>query len=75
MAIFVNIAGAFDNLWWPALFRQLREMECPAAIYNMLRNYCTDRYVVLRCPGESVAKHITKGADKAQYVDQSFGTS
>lgn len=35
MAVFVDIAGAFDNLWWPALFRELREMGCPSNVYNL----------------------------------------
>lgn len=56
VAIFVDIARAFDNLWWSALFRELREMGSSSAIYRMLRSYCTDGYVVLRCPKETVDK-------------------
>lgn len=72
MAIFIDIAGAFDNLWWPALFRELRAMECPAALYGMLKSYCEDRYVLLRCPEETVQKHITKGCPQGSICGPIF---
>ncbi|KAG5867381.1 hypothetical protein JTB14_008497 [Gonioctena quinquepunctata] len=34
VAIFIDISGAFDNLWWPAFFGRLREMQCPGALYK-----------------------------------------
>ncbi|KAG5885679.1 hypothetical protein JTB14_001961 [Gonioctena quinquepunctata] len=50
VAIFIDISGAFDNLWWPAFFGRLREMQCPGALYKSFRSYCQDRYANLSCP-------------------------
>lgn len=30
--IFVDISDAFDNLWWPALFERLRQINYPLAL-------------------------------------------
>jgi hypothetical protein len=29
IALFIDISGAFNNLWWPTLFGELRDMNCP----------------------------------------------
>ncbi|KAK9701516.1 Reverse transcriptase (RNA-dependent DNA polymerase) [Popillia japonica] len=61
IALFVDISGAFDNLWWPALYERLRQMNCPQQIYKIVRSYCQDRYANMRCPGETISKKLTKG--------------
>lgn len=72
MTVFVDIAGAFDNLWWPALFRELREMQCPRDIYNVLRSYCSNRYVLMRCPERTIARRITKGCPQGSICGPIF---
>lgn len=61
VAIVVDIAGAFDHLWWPALFERLRDLKCPRALYNCFKNYCENREATLSCPGETITKEISKG--------------
>jgi hypothetical protein len=56
IALFIDISGAFNNLWWPTLFGELRDMNCPKYIYNILRSYCQDRYCTLQCPDEAVTR-------------------
>lgn len=50
--VFIDIAGAFDNLWWPVLFRELREMgweyRC-GALVKFVKTYTTKG-----CPQGSV---------------------
>jgi len=61
LALFVDISGAFDNLWWPSLFEELRRRGTPTYLYCLLRDYCRDREVTLTTLGGSVSKGITKG--------------
>lgn len=61
LAILVDIAGAFDNLWWPALFTRLRELRVPKALYNSILDYCKNRAVEWRKDSQKVVKQITKG--------------
>ncbi|XP_061719986.1 uncharacterized protein LOC133527111 [Cydia pomonella] len=47
VAISLDIEGAFDHAWWPALLSRLRAVHCPRNIYNIIYSYLTDRKVVL----------------------------
>lgn len=47
-------------------------MECPGNLYRMLSNYCADRYVVLRCPEETVSREITKGCPQGSVCGPVF---
>lgn len=44
VCLYVDISEAFDNLWWPALLRRLRDVQCPRVLYKNFRNYCGDHY-------------------------------
>jgi len=44
-ALFVDISGAFDNLWWPALLTRLGEQRIPQYLYNIIKGYLTQRRV------------------------------
>lgn len=72
IGVFVDISGAFDNLWWPALFARLRELECPSALYNSLKDYCRGRNATIRSPGVQVTKKITKGCPQGSILGPEF---
>ncbi|GJQ66396.1 hypothetical protein Trydic_g8498 [Trypoxylus dichotomus] len=72
IGVFVDIAGAFDNLWWPALFARLRRIGCPPALYKCFRSYCQDRYVIMRCPGQRIQKKVTKGCPQSSICGPEF---
>lgn len=70
VAIFVDIAGAFDNLWWPFLFSCLRKMNCPRSLYLSLQDYCKGRKVQLQ--GSDLSKGITKGCPQGSILGPEF---
>ncbi|XP_023212917.1 uncharacterized protein LOC111615713 [Centruroides sculpturatus] len=43
--LFIDIAGAFDNIWWPAVLRVLRRRNCPMDIYRVINSYFDHRIV------------------------------
>lgn len=72
MTVFIDISGAFDNLWWPAFFERLRRMRCPGDLYGSFRNYCQDRYASLSCPNAKKTRHITKGCPQGSVCGPIF---
>ena len=72
IGIFVDISGAFDNLWWPALFKQLRDGKCPDNLYYTFQDYCKDRMVTIKCPDEEISKRISKGCPQGSICGPVF---
>lgn len=55
----IDIAGAFDNLWWPKIFERLRVAGCPMNLYKLVGSYLQGRKVVVNSHGRFV--EYTKG--------------
>lgn len=72
VGIFVDISGAFDNLWWPALFARLRELECPEELYNTFKDYCQDRFAKIECQGNITMKKLSKGCPQGSVCGPIF---
>ena len=72
IAIFVDISGAFDNLWWPALFARLRELRTPMCLYESLKDYCRARKVNIRGPQRTMTKYTTKGCPQGSVLGPEF---
>lgn len=68
IALLFDIAGAFDNVWWPMVFRELRARQCPANIYKVLQSYFENRRVTLAWGEESVSKLATKGCPQGSVL-------
>ncbi|GBP90777.1 Putative 115 kDa protein in type-1 retrotransposable element R1DM [Eumeta japonica] len=59
----LDIEGAFDNAWWPALETQLRALG-PVNLHGLVRGYLRDREVVVKYAG-GVQERDFKGLYKA----------
>ncbi|GBP96472.1 hypothetical protein EVAR_48135_1 [Eumeta japonica] len=57
----LDIEGAFDNAWWPALRNQLLVHKCPVNLYGMVMGYLRDREVVVRYAGGESRRMTSKG--------------
>nr|XP_037872912.1 uncharacterized protein LOC119629799 [Bombyx mori] len=57
----LDIEGAFDSAWWPAVRTRLAEERCPINIRRVMDSYLSDRSVRVRYAGEEVTKSTTKG--------------
>ena len=47
-AIFLDIAGAFDNAWNPAIISSLLTKRCPLQLVKLISSYLTNRKAILR---------------------------
>lgn len=59
--ISLDIEGAFDSAWWPAIRVRLAEERCPINIRRIMDSYLQNRKVQVRYAGESHTKKTTKG--------------
>jgi len=57
----LDVQGAFDAAWWPAILHNLRNLECPRNLYNLTRSYFSDRVAILCANTYSKEKKVTKG--------------
>ena len=57
----LDVKGAFDAAWWPAILRGLREVECPRNLYQLIQDYFKDRRAVMLVNSRKIEKSVTKG--------------
>ncbi|KAJ2937984.1 hypothetical protein O0L34_g14267 [Tuta absoluta] len=61
VVVSLDIEGAFDSAWWPAIRCRLAETRCPKNLRRLVDSYLTDRSVRVRYAGEEYVKETTKG--------------
>lgn len=57
----LDIEGAFDSAWWPAIRVRLAEEKCPGNLRGVMDSYLKDRKVRVRYAGEEFSKKTSKG--------------
>lgn len=68
LGIFVDIRGAFDNVWWPGVLSEMRKRDCDPQLYNLLLDYFDGRKVVYTEGSQVVSKGITKGCPQGSVL-------
>jgi len=61
IGIFLDISGAFDNLWWPALINDMRELGCPEGLIKLTKSYLHGRTANHWVSGVRSSTVLTKG--------------
>lgn len=61
VVVSLDIEGAFDNAWWPAIVDQLHKKEIDPGILRLVSDYLSERKIRLRYAGETVVKDTNKG--------------
>jgi len=57
----LDIAGAFDNAWHPAILARLWELKCLLNIYTIMKDFLQDRNVSFRVGDATSSKRVTRG--------------
>lgn len=68
LGLFLDISGAFDNLWWVSIMSNLRRIRCPANLYLLLRDYLSERKAIIKDQLGCVEKTITRGAPQGSVL-------
>ena len=59
--IAIDISGAFDNAFWPAIIKRLDSQNVPASLISIIKSYLNGREMVFDYQGRTVKKFLTKG--------------
>ena len=68
MGILFDIAGAFDNVWWPLVLQALEARSCSKNIYRVMKNYFENRRVGIRWGVNEVFKAATRGCPQGSVL-------
>jgi hypothetical protein len=69
----LDVKGAFDAAWWPSILKALKDFQCPRNLYNLTRNYFSDRTAFISTNSMKIETTIKKGFPKGHTVDQGIG--
>jgi hypothetical protein len=56
----LDVRGAFDSAWWPAIIKGLRDAKCPRNLCNLTLDYLKERKAVININNFNIEKRITK---------------
>lgn len=57
----LDIEGAFDSAWWPAIKIQLATTKCPINLQKVIDSYLNNRKITLKYAGTQITKDTNKG--------------
>lgn len=57
----LDIEGAFDSAWWPAIRIRMKEAQCPEYLRRVICNYLSERKVKVRYAGKECVRATNKG--------------
>ncbi|GBO17207.1 putative RNA-directed DNA polymerase from transposon X-element [Araneus ventricosus] len=69
----LDVAGAFDNVWRPAILHYLAKAECPNNLYRLISDYLADRKILFQHNNSSWTFDSTRGVPQALAVVLCFG--
>jgi hypothetical protein len=68
MALFLDIEGAYDNLWWPAILTRLTEANCSTKMKTIMKNYFHDRKAIVKTKFHERHKIAEKGCPQGSVM-------
>lgn len=73
VALLFDIAGAFDNVWWPTILQKLKRRNCPRNIYRLIQDYLSHRTASIGTNRNStVSKTVNRGCPQGSILGPSF---
>lgn len=68
LAVFLDIAGAFDSAWWPTIHERLRSLRCPRNLHSLIRSYLQDRGLSFSLGSCRVQRRIDQGCPQGSIL-------
>lgn len=68
VALFVDIQGAFDNLWWPTIMARLAEANVSSNIMRIINSYFKNRKVIITAKYKQYHKYMKKGCPQGSIL-------
>lgn len=67
-AVLFDVEGAFDSLWWPSVFKRLRERNCPMNLYRIIQDYLSGRSVCVTTVDSVNCYEVNKGCPQGSVL-------
>ena len=68
----LDVKGAFDAAWWPAILQGLRDAKCPKNLYILTQDYFRERRAVISLNNSTIERNITKGFPQGSCCGPAF---
>lgn len=68
LLVFLDISGAFNNLWWPALLETLHHLQIPHNLFSLFRSYFLDRAIEYSSSGVTLSRILSKGCPQGSVL-------
>ena len=72
LMVSLDIEGAFDNAWWPALKYHLAIKKCPRNLFKLVNSYLRDRKIKVNYARKESQKDTTKGCVQGSIAGPTF---
>ncbi|XP_045484504.1 uncharacterized protein LOC123689264 [Pieris rapae] len=72
LMVSLDIEGAFDNAWWPAIKYQLSKKDCPKQLRLVVEDYFKGRKVVVRYANREHVRRPEKGCIQGSISGPTF---
>ncbi len=72
LLVALDISGAFDNAYWPAILYTLRRFKCPKNLYYLTESYFKDRKAMLWFQNTQISKSLSKGCPQGSACGPGF---
>jgi len=56
----LDVQGAFDVAWWPAIVKEMRDCGNPKNLYTLTKNYFTERTEILATNSIRMEKELSR---------------
>jgi hypothetical protein len=68
----LDVTGAFDAAWTPAILKGLKDYGCPKNLYSLARSYFTQRTTSLSTNNIRLQREVTKGCPQGSCCGPGF---
>jgi hypothetical protein len=68
----LDVKGTFDAAWWPAILNCLQASGCPKNLYNLTKNYFSQRTATLSINNIRLQKEVSKGCPQGSCCGPGF---
>jgi len=60
----LDVQGAFDAAWWPAILKEMRDCGSPKNLYKLTKIYLTQRTTILATNSKRIEKELSTGCQQ-----------
>ena len=64
VTVSLDVEGAFYSEWAPSLLKKLKESGCPRNVYNLTKNYFTQRKATMVTNNIKIERAVSRGCPR-----------